>query len=253
MVRLVCGIALALAGISTAHAEIDLHGAECGLHSDYSLDIKPDALVFTRRDGTPVDIVIADGNLRVDGRVVAIGAADRKRLLDIEHGVREALPEVKAIAHEAIAIAFEAVAEVSAAFAKDGDAARASAQRLARSAHELDLRIDAGDSLAGWKNGEMDRIIEQAVGTLVGEVVGNVAGQAISVALSGDEKAAAELEARADGIDKKVDRIVERRRHELEQRAKGLGPRLHLLARLGSELDVRLADGKRLDLVRMDD
>jgi hypothetical protein len=80
-------------------------------------DIKPDALVFTRRDGTPVDIVIAAGSLRVDGRAVAIGAADRQRLIDIEHGVREALPEVKAIAHEAIAIAFEAVAEVSAAFA----------------------------------------------------------------------------------------------------------------------------------------
>jgi hypothetical protein len=223
------------------------------LHSDYSLDIKPDALVFTRRDGGPVDIVISGGSLRVDGRAVALGSADRQRLLDIEHGVRDALPEVKAIAHEAIAIAFEAVAEVSAAFAKDGDAARSSAQHLARTAHELDRRIDASDSLAGWKNGEMDRIVEQAVGTLVGEIVGNVAGQAISVALSGDERAAAELEARADGIDRKVDRIVARRSHELEQRAKGLCPRLHLLARLESELDVRLADGKRLDLVRMDD
>lgn len=252
MYRLICSVALAVAGISAAHADIDLHGAHCGLHSDYSLEIKPDALVFTRKDGQPADIVIAGGSLRVDGRTVDLSAADRQRLIDIEHGVRDALPEIKAIAHDAIAIAFEAVTEVSAAFARDGDAARASAQRLARTAQELDRQIDTHDSLAGWKNGEMDRIIEQAVGTLVGEVVGNVAGQAISVALSGDEKAAAELEARADGIDKKVNRIVERRSHALEQRALGICPRLHLLARLESDLDVRLANGKRLDLVQME-
>ena len=252
MYRLICSAALVLAGISAAHADIDLHGANCGVHSDYSLDIKQDALVFTRRDGKPADIVVAAGSLRVDGRAIAVGAADRQRLIDIERGVRDALPEVKAIAHEAIAIAFEAVTEVSAAFAKDGAAARDSAQHVARAAHDLDRQIDAGDGFAGWNEDEIDRIVEQAVGTLVGEIVGNVAGQAISVAMSGDEKAAAELEARADGIDRKVNRIVEQRSHELERRATGICSRLHLLARLESELDVRLADGSRLDLVRMD-
>lgn len=252
MYRLTCSVALALAGMSAAHADIDLHGASCGLHSDYSLDIRPDALVFKRRDGKPADIAIVAGSLRVDGRTIAVGAADRQRLIDIERGVRDALPEIKGIAHDAIAIAFEAVTEVSAAFARDGDAARESAQHLSRAAHDLDRQIDASDGLVLWKDGEIDRIVEQAVGTMVGEIVGNVAGQAISVALSGDQKAAAELEARADGIDRKVNRIVERRSHELERRASGVCPRLHLLARLESELDVRLADGKRLDLVRVD-
>jgi hypothetical protein len=237
--------------MSTAHAGMDLHGADCGMHSDYSLSIKPDALVFTRTHGAPSDIVISNGSLRVDGRTLDVSAADRERLLALEHGVRDTLPEIKAIAHEAISIAFDAVGEVAAAFAKDGDAARASAQRLARTAADLNLRIDASDNFAGWNDKDVERLVEGAVGTLVGEVVGNVAGQAISVALSGDEKAAAELEARANSIDKNVERVVKKRSRDLEARVVGMCPRLHRLAQLEGELDVRLADGSRLDLVSM--
>jgi hypothetical protein len=252
MSRLFLAIALTALSATAARAAVDIHAADCGLHSEYSLTINPDNLRFARKDATPAEIVIANGTLQVDGRMLDVGAADRKRLLDIEHGVRDTVPEVKAIAHDAIAIAIEAVTEVSAAFAKDGDAARASAQRLARSAHELDERIDATSSFSDWKDADIDRLVESIAGTLVSEIVGNVAGQAIAVALSGDEKAAAELEARANGIDKKIDRVVERRSKALEARADSLCPRLHRLASLQNDLDVRLADGRPLDLVRVD-
>ncbi|HEY6940058.1 DUF2884 family protein [Dokdonella sp.] len=251
MFRFVCSAAVAVAGLGVAHAGIDLHGADCGLHSDYSMAVKPDALVFTRTGGSPGEVVIANGTLRVDGRVVALGAADRERVLGIEHGVRDVLPQLREIVHDAVQIAFDAVTEVSGAFAKDAEAARASAERLARTAADIRRQIDANDSLAAWKGKELDRLVDQAVGTLVAEVVGNVAGQAISVALSGDEKAAAELEARADGIDAKVERIVARRSRELAQRADAICPRLRTLARLGSELEVR-PDGRRLQLARVD-
>lgn len=251
MFRFVCTAAFALAGISVAHAGIDLHGADCGLHSDYSMAIQPDALVFTRKDGPGAEIVIAHGTLRVDGRAVELGAADRERMLGIEHGVRDVLPQVRGIAHDAIQIAFDAVSEVSGAFAKDADAARASAQRLARTAADIHRRIDASENLAAWKYEDLDRLIEQGVGTLVSEVVGNVAGQAISVALSGDEKAAAELEARANGIDAKVERIVARHSKDLEARAGSVCTRLRTLARLEAELEARPL-GRRLDLVRVD-
>lgn len=252
MNRLIFMFALTALSATAAHADIDIHGADCGLHSNYSLTINPDALVFAGKTGTPAEVIIANGTLRIDGRGVEVSAADRQRLLDIEHGVRDTLPEVKEIAHDAIAIAIEAVSEVSAAFAKDSEAARASAQRIARSARELDQRIATSNSFADWNDGDIERLLGGIVGTLVGEVVGNVAGQAITVALSGDEKAAAELEARADGLEKKINRAVERRSKELERRAMGLCPRLRTLARLESELDARLADGGRLDLVRVE-
>ena len=238
-------------GATAAHAEIDIHAADCGLHSDYSLSVNPDNLEFKRKSGTPADVVIANGSLRVDGQALAVSAADRQRLLDIEHGVRDTLPEVKAIAHEAITIAIDAVTEVSAAFARDPEAARASAQRLARAAHELDQRIAESNSFNDWKDGDIDRLVGSIAGTLVSEIVGNVAAQAITVALSGDEKAAAELEARANGIEKNIDRVVERRSKALERRAEGLCPRLHTLASVASALEVRLPDGRRLDLAQI--
>ncbi len=251
MFRLACAAAVAFGAVSLAHADVDLHGADCGLHSDYSMAVKPDALVFMRKDGAPAEVVIANGTLRVDGRAVELGKADRERVLGIEHGVRDMLPQIRAIVHEAVQIAFDAVTEVSAAFARDPAAARASAERLQRMADDIRRQIDASEGLSAWKGDELDRLIEQAVGTLVAEVVGNVAGQAVSVALSGDEKAAAELEARANGIDATIERVVARRSRELEQRAEGVCPQLRTLARLGAELEVR-PNGRRLELARAD-
>lgn len=252
MQRLFLAVALSLAGATAAHADVDIHGSDCGLHSDYALTVNADSLAFKRDKGTPAEVVIANGRLRVDGRSVDVDAADRERLIGIERGVRDAVPEVKGIAREAIAIALEAVTEVSAAFARDPQAARASAERLARTGRELDQRLADNTHFNQWSEGDIERLAGSIAGTLVSEIVGNVAGQAIAVAFSGDEKAAAELEARADGIQAKVERAVERRSKELERRAEGLCPRLRALAKLESGLDVRLAGGRKLDLVRVE-
>jgi len=251
MLRTTLAAALALAGASAAHASIDLHGVDCDLHSDYAMAVERDAVVFTRTDGSPAEIVLAHGTLVVDGRPVPLGAADRERVLGIENGVRDLLPQVRAIVHDAIQIAFDAVNEVSAAFAKDPADARASAERLARTFAEIRRRIDAKEAMTGWTDDEIERLVEDAVGTLVAEVVGNVAGQAVAIALGGDEKALAELEARANGIDARVERLVAARSRDLEARAEGICPRLRTLARLGSELEVR-PSGQRLRLARAD-
>ncbi|MEO7325621.1 MAG: DUF2884 family protein [Dokdonella sp.] len=253
MIRIVAACVLSALCTSIACAGIDLGQADCRVHSDYSLTIKPDSLVFTRAAGLHADVVISHGTLQIDGRQVAVAAEDRQRLLDIERGVRTSAPEVKAIAHAAIAVAFEAVGEVSAAFARDADAARASAQRMTQAAHDLHARIDTSDSFAGWQSADVERVIGGAVQSMVGEIAASVAARAVTVALSGDEKAAADLEARANGIEKNIDRIVARHTKDLEERALGLCSRVRSLAGIEGQLDLRLSDGSRLDLVRIED
>jgi hypothetical protein len=245
-------LALALGAAISVPAFAHTHVGDCGLHSDYSLSIKPDRLVFKRSFGTPADVEIADGTLRVDGKVVATSAADTQRLRDAEHEVRSLVPEVKAIAREAIAIAFNAVGQVAAAFASDGEAARASAERIARLGHEIDRKIVETDSFDHWQDADIDRMVESTVQTLVPEIVGNVTAQALKVAFTGDTAAAADLEARANGIGKSVDRAVEKQAADLERRAMSLCPRLRALGRAEGELELRLADGSRLELVRVD-
>ena len=247
-------LALALgAAVSTvpAPAFAHIHVGDCGVHSDYSLSIKPDRLVFKRSGSAPNEVVIADGTLSVDGSLVATNAADAQRLRDAEHEVRSLVPEVKAIAREAIAIAFNAVGQVAAAFASDGNAARASAERIARVGREIDRKIAETDSFDHWQDADIDRLVESTVETLVPEIVGNVTAQALKVAFTGDEAAAAELEARAAGIEKSVDRAVARQAAELEGRALALCPRLRALGEMESTLELRLADGSRLDLVHV--
>ncbi|MEO8460610.1 MAG: DUF2884 family protein, partial [Dokdonella sp.] len=162
-------------------------------------------------------------------------------------GVRDLVPEAKAIARDAVGIAFDAVNEVSAAFAKDPADARAHAVHLQRASVEIQRRIDATDNM---RSDEFGDLIGSAVRSMIPELVGNIVGQALTVAFSGNEAAAAELEARAGGIEKSVDRIVERRSKQLEQRVDALCPRVHDIARLQRDLDARLPDGARLDLFR---
>jgi hypothetical protein len=240
--------------LSTASAPADahVHIGDCGLHSNYSLSIKPDRLVFERNTGAPHEVEIADGTLRVDGKLVATSEADAKRLRDAEREVRSLVPEVKAIARDAVAIAFNAVGQVAAAFARNGDEARASAERIARAGRELDRKIVEMDRFDHWQDADIDRLVENTVEAIVPEIVGNVTAQALKIAFTGDEAAAAELEARANGIEKSVDRAVEKQASELERRAMSLCPRLRALDRAESELELRLADGSRLDLVRVD-
>ena len=245
-------LALALGAAVSMPAFAHTHVGDCGLSSDYSLSIKSDRLVFKRSSGTPREVEIADGSLRVDGRLLATSAADEHRLREAEREVRALVPEVKSIARDAVAIAFSAIGQVSAAFARDTDAARASAERIERAGRELDRKIAETDSFDHWQSADVDRIVEDTMATVVPELVGNVAAQALRVAFTGDEAAAAELEARANGIERSVERAVEKQSADLERRAMSLCPRLRALESAEDELDVRLPDGRRLDLVRVD-
>jgi len=244
-------LALAMGAATAAAPAIahDAHVGNCGLHSDYSLSVKPDRLTFKRHSGTPAEVEIADGTLRVDGQLVATDAADQRRLRDAEHEVRALVPEIKSIARDAVGIAFTAIGQVAAAFASDRTAARASAERIERAGR--DLRIAEMDSFDRLQDADVDDLMASTIQSVMPELIGNVTAQALKIAFTGDETAAAELEARADGIEKSVDRAVQKQSKELERRAMELCPRLRALDQLESELDFRLADGRRLDLVHV--
>jgi len=245
-------LAAALGAAVSMPAFAHTHIHDCDLSSDYALSIKPDRLVFKRHAGTPAQIEIANGTLRVDGTLVATNAADAQRLRDAEQEVRVLVPEVKGIARDAVAIAFDAVGQVAAAFANDGAAARRSAEHIAALGREIDRKIAATDSFDHWEDADIDRLVGSTVEAVVPEIVGNVTAEALKVAFTGDEAAAAELEARASGIEKSVDRAVEKQAAALEARAMGVCSRLRALDRVQADLDVRLPDGSRLDLVRVD-
>jgi hypothetical protein len=252
MKAMLLAAALGAAVSFPAFAHTHSHDHDCGIDSDYSLSIKPDRLVFKRSVGSPAEIEIANGTLTVDGALIATHAADAERLRNAEREVRSLVPEMKGIARDAVAIAFDAVGQVAAAFAHDGAAARRSAEHIAELGREIDRKIAETNSFDHWEDADIDRLVGSTVEAIVPEIVGNVTAEALKVAFTGDEAAAAELEARANSIEKSVDRAVEKQAAQLEARAMGVCSRLKALDRMQSDMDVRLPDGSRLKLVRVD-
>ena len=193
------------------------------------------------------------GVLEVDGKPLALNAADRALVVDLERSIRRIIPQVKGLAADAVAIAYEAVAHVSTAFAANAHEARESAQRIARSAEELKDSINARQDWGRSSEHEIEQLIEGSVGALIGEIVGNVTAQAVRVALSDDPSALAELEARAGSIEKNVEQAVESRSRELEARADALCRQVRELDAIESRISARLPDGEPFDLVRLED
>ena len=172
---------------------------------------------------------------------------------DLERSIRRIIPQVKSLAADAVAIAYEAVAHVSTAFAANAHEARESAERIARSAEELKDSINARQDWGRSSEHEIEQLIEGSVGALIGEIVGNVTAQAVRVALSDDPSALAELEARAGSIEKNVEQAVESRSRELEARADALCRQVRDLDAIESRISARLPDGAAINLVRIDD
>jgi hypothetical protein len=245
------GILVLTLGSGRSVAALELDAGDCDVDSPYATRIDADRIAFSNEDTHTVVQLLANGRVEVDGHALSLSAADAAQVAEFERVVRGIVPEAKALAVDAVAIAFEAVGHASTAFAKNGHEARESARRIARSAEELQRSIQERDTWGPHADREIGRLIEGAVGSLVGEMVGNITAQAINVALSGDEAAIAELEARAESIEKTVEEAVEKRAREIEARADALCRRVQELDRIESKITARLPDGSAFDVVRL--
>lgn len=245
-------IALALAfSHNSAIASIDIDSDHCDVQSSYSTKVDASRLTFTDKKAHRVVSLSPGGVIEVDGRALNLDAADRQHAIELDHAIRAIIPEAKALAVDAVGIAFEAVGHVSIAFASDAHQARESAERIARTADELKRAINARDDWGPQSEREISELIEGSVGSLIGEMVGNIAAQAIKVALSGDEAAVAELEARAESIETNVEKAVGKHAKELEGRVDALCQRAHDLDRIESQISARLPDGSAIDLIQV--
>lgn len=238
--------ALLVSGHAVAGGQLDA----CEFESDFDLNIGAGQLVFERNSGTPAKVMMRDGLLIVDGRELALSAADRARVQQIEREVRALVPEVKAIALDAVGIASDAILQVSTALTGAPDEA------TTRRAHDLGAklraRIEASNDSRDWRDGELEEAVSELTAEIVPSLVGNVAALAVQAALSGDESGAKALEERMEKFEKELETRIEARAKEIETRADALCPRLAELDALESALELRLAGNAALDLLQVE-
>lgn len=234
---------------ATVHAE-DI--GNCGLDSDYDVSLNPGGLSFSRSGAKPALIVMNKGQLLVDGRALALSDADHARIAEYEATVRALVPQAKAIARDAVDIAYAAVSEVAAAFSDTADSP-ATRQRLGVLRDEFRTRIDASFDKRPWNDEEFDSLVEKAVTDLMPVILTEVAGNAIAIALSGDEARAAELEKRAARIERDIERRIDTQTAQLASRVAALCPMVAKLDAIEGGLDLRLDGGARLNLLDVED
>lgn len=245
---------LTLAAGMIAGAQVQAHGlhfnnAQCGFTTNYDVWVKADGIAFDRRAGEPTRVFMHDGQLHVDGKRVALSDADAGRIRQYEGEVRELLPEVATIVREGLDIGFSAMTTVATTFAENGEDRTRLLDRLNRNHAQALRQVDQGIGSGVWKQDQVANVVEQGVQSAVSDMVGTVTANAVKAALSGDQAQVAALEARADSLDKTIDREVDARADKLGERAQALCPRLIGLEQLQQQLQFRLGDGSRLQLL----
>jgi hypothetical protein len=233
---------LGVSGASVAATDINL--ASCEIESPYSVTFGDNSLRFERKGDDAHVIELSAGGLRLDGRDVDVSGEDRARLLRLESEARRLAPEAKALALDAIDIAFRAVEQVGLAFSS-GDAAsrEATAEKLATSRMLLNRRIEAGfDGREPLGAEQIDNLIAESVAGLMPVI----AAVAVRAALSGDEAAIENMAARMEA---ELEQELEQRGREIEARAEALCLRVAELDRIENGLSTDILDGNPLNLI----
>jgi cysteinyl-tRNA synthetase len=244
---MVLGVAVACAHAADTHANF-----ECSYNTQYDVQIQPDGIAFTRDHGTPSDVFMHNGQLRVDGQNVSVSSADAARLRDYEQQVRELVPTIAAIARDGVNIGYSALSTVVATFAENSDERLRYQQQLHDKQVAALQLIETGLDKGNWKVDDDDRAfgadMQQTVADMTGDVVRNV----VADALSGDSSRMATLQARTSSLQNSLQKALTEPAKQLALRAQEVCPRLTNLDHLQQQFQFRLANGERLQLLSSD-
>ena len=214
----------------------------CNVESDYELHVTPRSVIMTREHGTPDAVLMRQGRLFVDGKWVALSAADSKRIAQYERETRAVLPLARQIARDASEIAFTVLGEVASGFSSDPASTRA---RLEQARTRLDARLARSISANHFNSDHLGEGIGRTVAELVPSLVGDIVGGAVRAALTGDT---ARMQ-RIERMDQDIEARVDPRARSLERRADALCQHMQALDEIDDALDYRLPDGRPLDLL----
>jgi len=243
MQRRILAVMLALAIAPAVQAK----DFECRMHSDYHLQMHGQAFVFTRDGGPAQRVVLGGGHLYVNGKEVALNAADQQRIDAFEGELRQLLPQARQVAVEAVDIAFSAMTEVARGFADNGN--DSTIDQLEQ-AHRR-LRGEIGSNAAFIFNGDIDaEFIKPVITEFVPEITGAAVKTALSVAFSGDDAKTKAFEARMNTMSNDIDVNVKARAKALEPLARSLCQGTRQLDATENGLSMRLNDGSALDLLQ---
>ncbi|APP75396.1 hypothetical protein BJD12_09200 [Xanthomonas vesicatoria ATCC 35937] len=221
---------------------------QCDVSSDYDLTLNPRSLILIRTgesSGAPARLVMRQGALFVDDRWVTLSADDHTRLVQFERQTREVVPLAQEVGREAADIAVTALGEVAAGFSRSPEATRA---QLASVREKIDLRLKQSFSKSQLTPVNIDDDIGALVAEVLPQLIGDVVAGAVQSGLTGNAVQLRSL----DGLEARIERLVEPQARALRPRAQRLCDRVEALDGLDNALAYRLPSGEPLQLLRVD-
>lgn len=216
--------------------------AGCNVETPYAMQVDTGGLRFEATgDASPKRVEIHDGTLRVDGAARQVSAADARRLREIEAGTRALLPDIAAVAREAIHIGFDALDGMQAALGGDPRRAR-DIEALRQRAL---LRVEQTLGRGSWHPQANGRVFEADLAAAAHELATPaMPARVVRAALT---RGAARLH-HPMTIEGDRDHRIATRERALEAQADAVCARLDRLHRLQDTLELRLEDGRPLRL-----
>lgn len=218
---------------------------QCDFGFDATLEIAPDRIVID--DEALGEVVIdEDGALGIDGRALALDAAQQASVEAWAMQLREVVPAVVEVAIDGVEIAVTTVSEVFAALV-DGDAPASVQNALEDLRADVDAGLGREDGVwyvrrDGIENLDdtmttLEPLIENAVAESVGALLVAV-GRSMQ---SGDFTARMEaFGERMERLDEEIETRVEARAAAIEDRADSLCTELRVLAAREEEMKARV-------------
>lgn len=236
------GLVLALC-LPTASAREATTSPGCNVDSPYTLQVDDRGMrLQAHGSATPRQVLIHDGTLVLDGRPQPVTAADARRLREIETGTRALLPDVAAVAREAVHIGFDALGGVHAALGGTPRKAREIEALRERALRRVEQTLGRGE----WRPGSEGAAFEAEFAAAAAQIAATAAPTRASWLASTAEDG--RLAQRLDAMEAALGRSIALREATLDAHAATLCAGLDRLHRLQERLELRLADGRPLRL-----
>lgn len=245
--RTACTLTLCAAVVLCAVA-MDVRAA-CRASSAYDLTVTAESLVFEAAEGAARRIEMRAGRLADGGKAVALGPADRDRVLRFERVVRSLVPRVRALGARAVDLATLAVRDEAAATSPTSARDPELNAKVDARAADLKARIARSTTSKEWRGAAFRRYTAAALADVAPLIGGDLAREALAASLRGEFSRAAALGERAAGVRASLEHRIAGRLAVLQPEIERLCPAVRELDRLESGVTARLADGTRLDLV----
>lgn len=208
-----------------------LRADQCGITTPYDVLVDSGGVWLRHGPQSPREVFFHDGELSLDGRVVAVSDADAARLRSMEAGARQLMPAATALAREAVDLSFDALDGVYEIMT--GTANSRKVRKLRREAQGW---VDGSLGKGYWEQSTFGEGFDARVQDMAESLSGSLGRSILWQMVTGRADA---MDKREERVGRELDTRLEARGEQMKVQAEALCPLVQALAATHDALEVQ--------------